>query len=220
MKIRNSKKKILLFGFTMAMAVVIVCLLVCLRIPAEKKEITASAMELSEKKEVAEVSANTVEKMQQEMEDELEQELQVLVEEYLTQNGLTVDEELQKRIKEIAKQMELRMEKNLVIIKEELQETMIKELEADKTEWKNYIDEQKQPDVQPQITETKKELSSLSEVVKAIQTAYESMQSKLLQMQNNMGNCIVRYNTEDGHFYSVYNEGTEEEVLKKLDFAQ
>ena len=216
MKKRNWKKNVVIFGFTMVMAIVAACLLAGFLLSPGKSEVSATPMDGSENKEASVLSTDTIKKMQQEM----EQELQALVAEYLQERGLTVDDALREELKEIVRQMELQMEQELVTVREEMKETVTKELETEKAEWKIYIDEQKQPDVQPQITETKKELSSLKEVVSAVRAAYESMQLQFTQLQSGMGNCIVRYNTEDGHFYCVYSEGTGEEVSKKLDFAQ
>ena len=70
------------------------------------------------------------------------------------------------------------------------------------------------------VTNTKSELSDLAGSVNRTKSDVSAIQSQMKELKNYIGDCVVRYNPEDGHFYSIYNEGTEGEVAKKLDFAQ
>lgn len=86
------------------------------------------------------------------------------------------------------------------------------------TEMKNY--EESISNLTGDVTSTKSELSDLAGSVNRTKADVSAIQSQMKELKNYMGDCVVRYNPEDGHFYSIYNEGTEEEIAKKLDFAQ
>ncbi len=61
-------------------------------------------------------------------------------------------------------------------------------------------------------------LSTIVTDMNMTKTELTTVQESLLHILGNMGDCMVAYNAEDGHFYITYQGGADS-VTKKLDYA-
>lgn len=70
--------------------------------------------------------------------------------------------------------------------------------------------------IAPQIGGNSSTISGIAGDVNNVKTEINVMETQITELQGNVGNALVEYNAEDGHFYVVYNKDQEDEVSKKL----
>jgi hypothetical protein len=62
------------------------------------------------------------------------------------------------------------------------------------------------------------QLSILNSKVDSNKASADSQTSDIINLV--LGECRLKYEPSDGHFYLIYHEGQADEVRKKADFAQ
>ena len=166
---------------------------------------------------------------------EFETELKLYLQEYFQNTDMEAyfgEEGIEKLVEQITQQ--LKESDTTVLSKEVIEELITKELE------KIIIEENAQaPEAfdafKQELTEKLNALASsgnydaiiekhsttLSSVVTDISNTRNeltNMQESLMYILGNLGDCVVAYNAEDGHFYITY-EGGADSVTKKLDYV-
>ena len=153
-------------------------------------------------------------------------DMNVGMEEYLSKSDIEpLREDLTLELEELFAERDASASYELDKTKAELNNTkseLLEQLEIDSVKMQEYMNSQQEynTSVDEKIKNNAETISNVDGKVENVTSEVDGIQTQLSELQNYMGNCVIRYNPEDGHFYSVYMEGTEEEVSKKLDFAQ
>ena len=166
---------------------------------------------------------------------EFEAELKMYLEEYFKNTDVDAyfgEGGIDKLVEQITLKLKesdttiLTKEKIEELISSELEKVIIKEnqnddeaLNALKQELTQKIDHLASSGNYDAIIE--KHSTTLSTVVNDLSTTrneLDVMQESLLYVMGNLGDCVVAYNAEDGHFYITYQGGADS-VTKKLDYV-
>ena len=166
---------------------------------------------------------------------EFEAELKMYLEEYFQNTDVDAyfgEGGIEKLVEQITLKLKesnttiLSKEKIEELISQELEKVIIKENESDdealhalKQELIDKIDALASSVNYDAIIE--KHSTTLSTIVTDIsrtQKELNVMQESLLYVMGNLGDCVIAYNVEDGHFYITYQGGADS-VTKKLDYV-
>lgn len=166
---------------------------------------------------------------------EFEAELKMYLEEYFQNTDVDAyfgEDGIEKLVEQITLKLKesdstiLSKEKIEALISKELEKVIVKENESNdealnalKQELIYKIDALASSGNYDAIIE--KHSTTLSTIVTDISTTQNELdvlQESLLYVMGNLGDCIVAYNAEDGHFYITYQGGADS-VTKKLDYA-
>jgi len=166
---------------------------------------------------------------------EFETELKLYLQEYFQNTDMEAyfgEEGIEKLVEQITQQ--LKESDTTVLSKEVIEELITKELEKIIIE-ENAQDTEALDALKQELTEKinalassgnydaiiEKHSTTLSSVVTDISNTRNeltNMQESLMYILGNLGDCVVAYNAEDGHFYITY-EGGADSVTKKLDYV-
>ena len=166
---------------------------------------------------------------------EFEAELKMYLEEYFQNTDVDAyfgEDGIDKLVEQITLKLKesdttiLSKEKIEALISSELEKVIVKEnknddeaLNALKQELTQKIDSLASSGNYDAIIE--KHSTTLSTIVTDINTTKNEMsvmQESLLYVMGNLGDCVIAYNPEDGHFYITYQGGADS-VTKKLDYV-
>jgi len=166
---------------------------------------------------------------------EFETELKLYLQEYFQSMDMEAyfgQEGIEKLVEQITQK--LKESDTTVLSKEIIEELITKELEKIIVE-ENTHDAEALETLKLELTEKinalassgnydaiiEKHSTTLSSIVTDISSTRNeltSMQESLVHILGNLGDCVVAFNAEDGHFYITYKGGADS-VTKKLDYV-
>lgn len=214
LKDKNVKSGITFGILTVLASMLLTVLILSVTLPTYKKQIlsseTMSNVTYSEEELQTLISnyfatADMSEYMSEEM---VEQFSQIMITE-LQENGFESSDAIKETI---VLEMEKIVEDGDAAVKEEV---LDKTQESDKKNLENfemYVTD----NIVSQIGGNSSTISGIAGDVSNVKTEINVMETQITELQDSVGNALVEYNAEDGHFYVVYNKDQEDEVSKKL----
>ncbi len=219
-------------------ATVVLTLLICVVFifPRMKKDIKNQLIYGDISLEEIDTEKASYDKKEQEyVTAEFEEELQTYLEEYFQNTDVNAyfgEGGIEKLVEQITVQLKesgttiLSKEKIEQLITKELEKVVISEnqndeaaLNALKQELTDKINAlAASGDYDAIIAKHSTTISTIAADVKVTKNEMNSIQETLLQVIANLGDCMVVYNAQDGHFYITYQGGADT-VTKKLDYV-
>ena len=234
---KTDRKQVVKFGGILTATVSITLLLCSLLIfPWMKNDIRNELLYGEISLENVNTEQATFDKKEQEyVTAEFEAELRTYLEEYFQNTDLHAyfgEDGIEKLVEQIT--LKLKESNNTILSKEKIEELISKELEKIIVK-ENESDDEALAALKQELIEKidsmasggnydaiiEKHSTTLSSIVNDMSTTkteLTTVQESVLQILGNLGDCVVAYNTEDGHFYITYQGGADS-VTKKLDYV-